>query len=84
MSEETDRDGPVDYDDRNDPDCPTSAGEAIINAIGFTGAIEVAEHTDEHTIFVWKANAAEQIEARMAEIGWKVERSRPWKVAEVG
>ncbi len=70
---------PVDYDNPNDPDCPTTAGDAIINAVGFTGAVEVAYHDETSTVFAWKANANEQLEARMAELGWKVERSRPWR-----
>lgn len=76
MSEET----PVDYDDPNDPDTPTTPGDAIINAVGFVGAIEnVVMAEDTALIFVWSISAAEQIEAHLQKMGWKIERARPWK-----
>lgn len=70
---------PVNYDDRSDPDCPKTAGEAVVNAICFTGCITPARTSGNRWIMVWSANAAEQIEGRLAETGWKLERSRPWK-----
>lgn len=48
-----------------------STGEIIIQAVIRAAAIERAEHpTPESTIFVWTANAAEQIEAALAEAGY--------------
>ena len=48
-----------------------NAGEIIINAVIRAAAIERAEHpTPESTIFVWTANAAEQIEAALNEAGY--------------
>ena len=59
-----------------------NTGEIIINAVIRAAAIERAEHpTPESTIFVWTANAAEQIEAALNEAGYmlcpNVERSEP-------
>lgn len=70
---------PVNYDDRSDPDCPNTAGEAVVNAICFTGCVTPMRRGNYGNIMVWKANAAEQIEARLAEMGWRLERARPWK-----
>ena len=48
-----------------------NTGEIIINAVIRAAAIERAEHpTPESTIFVWTANAAEQIEAALNEAGY--------------
>lgn len=70
---------PVDFDDRSDPDTPKTAGSAIISACAFVGAPERAIIEKGGTIFVWGANAAEQIEAHLARMGWEVVRTRPWK-----
>ena len=68
-----------DYDDPTDPDTPTTAGYAMLNAMNFVGTPERAIQGPNATIFIHKANAEEQLEARMAELGWSVERCRPWK-----
>ena len=48
-------------------------GQIVIDAVVKAGAIESAEHpTPESTVFVWSANAAEQIEAALAESGYTI------------
>lgn len=50
-----------------------TAGQIIIDAIIRSAAIEYAQHpTPDSTIFVWRANAAEQIEAALSEAGYKL------------
>lgn len=50
-------------------------GERIINAVCRASAIQdVLPHEDGGHIFVWAANAAEQIEAALAEQGYKLEK----------
>jgi len=71
-----------DYDDPTDEDVPTTAGDAMLNAMAFVGTPEKAIIEGDSTIFVHKANAAEQLEARMAELGWEIRRTRPWKKDE--
>ena len=48
-----------------------NTGEIIIAAVIRAAAIERAEHpTPDSTIFVWAANAEEQIEAALNEAGY--------------
>lgn len=64
---------------------PSTAGDAVIWAVIRASAhdpallitkdgTEIEEEDMESTLHVWKANAAEQIEAALDEIGWKVVR----------
>lgn len=69
----------IDFDDPRDPDVPKTAGTAIMTACAFCGEPGRAIVEKNGTIFVWSANAAEQIEAHLARMGWKVERARAWK-----
>lgn len=48
-------------------------GEVVINAVCRANAIQDAiPHEDGGHIFVWAANAAEQIEAALHEAGYKL------------
>ena len=49
-----------------------STGEIIINAVIRAAAVESAVITDGGTVFVWATNAAEQIEAAIAEAGYEL------------
>ena len=49
-----------------------STGEIIINAIIRAAAVESAVITDDSTVFVWATNAAEQVEAALAEAGYEL------------
>ncbi len=50
-------------------------GGVIIEAVCLAGALDRAEHpTPDCTIFIWKANASEQIEAALHDLGYKLER----------
>lgn len=42
-------------------------GECVIDAVVRAGAVESAIVTDKGTLFVWRANAPEQIEAALVE-----------------
>lgn len=51
-------------------------GTIIIDVIIRANAIQSAVHpTPDSTIFVWQANAAEQIEAALLEAGYRLERN---------
>ena len=54
---------------------PESPGETIIDAVIRAGAIETAIQEGDATIFVWAANAPEQVEAALAEAGYRVEKA---------
>ncbi len=49
-----------------------STGEIIINAVIRAAAVESAVITEGRTVFVWATNAAEQIEAAIAEAGYEL------------
>jgi len=49
-----------------------STGEIIINAIIRAAAVESAVVTEGGIVFVWAANAAEQIEAAITEAGYEL------------
>lgn len=50
-----------------------SAGSSAIDAIIRAAAIEqILPCEDDKCIVIWKANAAEQWEAAMEEMGWKM------------
>jgi hypothetical protein len=49
-----------------------STGEIIINAVIRAAAVESAVITEGGTVFVWATNAAEQIEAAIAEAGYEL------------
>lgn len=50
-----------------------NAGEIIIDAVIRAAAIESATNpTPDSTIFIWAANADEQIEAALHEAGYKL------------
>jgi transcriptional/translational regulatory protein YebC/TACO1 len=49
-----------------------SDGEAIIDAVIRASALSGAEQTDDGFIFVWAANAHEQIESALKEAGYKL------------
>lgn len=51
-------------------------GEIIIDAVIRAAALEKAEITDTGCIFVWSANAAEQIESALAEAGFKLVKTK--------
>ncbi len=57
---------------------PVDQGQAVIDAVIRSGAIERMIEEDDSKIFVWKANAVEQIEAALAEAGLKIEHCPPW------
>lgn len=52
-------------------------GQAIINAVIRAGALESAIHEGDATLFIWSANAAEQIEAALAEAGFEITPIKP-------
>ena len=54
-------------------DTMKTAGEIIIDAVIRSAAIERAVLVEDATIFVWSANAAEQIEAAIREAGYALE-----------
>jgi hypothetical protein len=45
-------------------------GEIIINAVIRAAAIDKAIVEENGTIYIWAANAPEQIEAAIVEAGW--------------
>lgn len=51
-------------------------GEIIIDAVIRASAIETAVKAEGATIFVWSANAAEQIEAALQESGYELRPQR--------
>lgn len=79
-------DSKVDYDDRTDPDCPTSASSVFQNCISYLGEPKlhlvnnkVFNPNIDSCLFVFSANIEEQLEARLQELGWEIHRTRPWK-----
>lgn len=51
----------------------SSPGVVVIEAICRAAALERAEHqTEDATIFIWRANAEEQIEAALREAGYEL------------
>lgn len=59
-------------------------GQAIIDAVIRAGAIDNILTEGDARIFVWKANAVEQIEAALAEAGLRLEYCPPWVPREGG
>lgn len=64
-------------------DAPATPGDAVIYAVCRAAAIdrtavflhdgtEVPQSDVGAEVFIWNANAAEQLEAALAEIGWEV------------
>jgi EamA domain-containing membrane protein RarD len=49
-----------------------SPGDIVINAVIRAAAIDSAEIIGDASIFVWAANAAEQIEAALADAGYRL------------
>ena len=47
-------------------------GEIIVDVVIRAAALEGAVLVDDATIFVWSANAPEQIEAALAEAGYRL------------
>lgn len=61
-----------------------NAGQAIIDAVIRAAGVQDAVHpTNDSTIFIWSANAAEQIEAALAEAGYKLKETAPQSVTEL-
>lgn len=55
-------------------------GQIVIDAVCRAGAIESAIHpTPDTTIFIWSANADEQIEAALNEAGYTLAELPPTK-----
>ena len=48
-------------------------GEILVDVVIRAAALEGAIQVDDATIFVWAANAPEQIEAALAEAGYRLE-----------
>ncbi len=53
---------------------PVDQGQAVIDAVIRSGAIERMIEEGDSKIFVWKANAVEQIEAALVEARLEVTR----------
>ena len=54
---------------------PTTPGEVVMEAVIRGSAIQkVLPRQDGGLIFVWAANAVDQIEAALEELGWEVRR----------
>lgn len=51
---------------------PETAGEIIVSAVIRAAALDYAIQEGDATIFVWRANAYEQIEAALQEAGCKL------------
>ena len=51
-------------------------GDIIVNAVIRASALAGVEIDDDGVIFIWEANAPEQIEAALAEAGWELVRIR--------
>jgi len=49
-------------------------GEILVDVVIRAAALERAVLVDDATIFVWSANAPEQIEAALAEAGYQLVR----------
>lgn len=49
-----------------------SHGNAVIDAVIRAGAIDTVEKAGNACVIVWKANAAEQIEAALSEFGYRL------------
>lgn len=58
------------------PPMPETPGDAIIEAFIKVGAIRDVEVLEEGTIFIWEANASEQLEAAMRDFGYKITKVR--------
>lgn len=80
---------PVDYDNQFDPDCPTEPGSVITNIMTFLGEPKIQFvitldgekiETDNllTSLSIYSVNINEQIEARLAQLGWEIKRTRPW------
>ena len=89
MSEEI-PETPVDYDNQSDPDCPTTPCGVFQNCISFLreprlhtltvcGKEYKFDSQIDSALFVFSSNIAEQLEARLEELGWEIVRKRPWK-----
>lgn len=50
----------------------TSPGEILVDVVIRAAALEGAVLAGDATIFVWSANAPEQIEAALAEAGYRL------------
>lgn len=59
-------------------------GQAVIDAVICSGAIENMIVEGDSKIFVWRANAIEQIEAALAEAGLKIVVAPKWVPREGG
>lgn len=51
---------------------PETTGEIIVSAVIRAAALDYAIQEGESFIFVWRANAYEQIEAALQEAGYKL------------
>jgi septum formation inhibitor MinC len=49
-------------------------GDIVVNAVIRASALAGVELDDDGVIFIWEANAPEQIEAALAEAGWELRR----------
>ena len=58
------------------PNTTPSHGNVIINAIIESKALDRAIVEPNGTVFIWSANAAEQIEAALLSAGYKLEEIR--------
>ena len=59
-------------------------GQAVIDAVIRSGAIEHVIEEGDSKIFVWKGNAVEQLEAALAEAGLRIDYCPPWVPREGG
>lgn len=56
----------------DDSGMPSNAGELIIASVIDADAIGSIETDGDGMVVVWQANAAEQIEAALFKLGWKL------------
>jgi len=54
-----------------------SEGDAVILAVSMANAISEVELHEDAVVFIWQANAAEQIEAALAELGYRLQKILP-------
>ncbi len=47
-------------------------GNIIISSVIMSNALESSEKVGDNYLFVWSANAAEQIEAALSQMGYKL------------
>lgn len=52
----------------------TTPGQIIIEAVIQSGAIRDVEKIGKSNLFLWSANAAEQIEAALDKAGYRLEK----------